>query len=121
ARGRDYREPRESVEQLRQGRLRQKALVASATNCGPTLLNKAPWNHDSLCSGMAVLFAWNTHLLETRNQLHAACRQIYAHQKTRNQLVAPVIRVGAATRAQSDQACAGYAQAGLADQPPDAL
>ncbi|MEX3683090.1 hypothetical protein AB3X89_39285, partial [Paraburkholderia sp. BR14320] len=41
ARGRDYREPRESVEQLRQGRLRQKALVASATNCGPTLLNKA--------------------------------------------------------------------------------
>ncbi|MEX3640525.1 hypothetical protein, partial [Paraburkholderia sp. BR14320] len=29
------------MEQLRQGRLRQKALVASATNCGPTLLNKA--------------------------------------------------------------------------------
>lgn len=32
ARGRDYREPRESVEQLRQGRLHQDSIVASATN-----------------------------------------------------------------------------------------
>ncbi|WP_242538852.1 hypothetical protein [Trinickia acidisoli] len=32
ARGRDYRESREPVEQLRQGRLRQDYIVASATN-----------------------------------------------------------------------------------------
>ncbi|WP_211193601.1 hypothetical protein, partial [Paraburkholderia sp. UYCP14C] len=60
ARGRDYREPRESVEQLRQGGLRQDGIVAPATKWAHTLLNKAPWNHDSLCRGMAVLFAWNT-------------------------------------------------------------
>jgi hypothetical protein len=41
ARWRDYREPRESVEQLRQGRLHQDSIVASATNRVLTLLNKA--------------------------------------------------------------------------------
>jgi hypothetical protein len=30
-------------------------VLCQATGCG------LPWNHDSLCRGMAVQFAWNTH------------------------------------------------------------
>jgi hypothetical protein len=31
-----------------------------------------PWNHDSLCRGMAVLFAWNTQRCETESEFSGA-------------------------------------------------